>query len=384
MTPATYWHMLPEAAQARKAIWEAINPHTGKRRIDEVYPLPIRETTRENEMLIKFKSGSVWQVVGSDNYNSLLGSPPYGIVFSEWALADPQAWAYLRPILLENGGWALFITTPRGYNHAKTMYDAARSDPGWFSERLTVDDTGVFTPAQLASERAEYIAQWGEDQGLSLFEQEYYCSFESAILGAYYASEMRQMRHEGRIKDVPWLPDAQVDTYWDLGIDDSMSIWFAQSVGQEIRLIDYYELSGEGLAHYAKVLTDKSANLGYRYGKHVAPHDIQVRELGTGKSRLEVARDLGINFEVARRVERKEDGHQAVRAVLPSCWFDQTRCQRGIDALSSYRKHYDETNKVFGVSPVHDWSSHGADAFQTLALTCQFTGFFSGRHFSFE
>ena len=126
----TYWHMLPEASQARKAIWEAINPHTGKRRIDEAFPPAVRSTTRDNEMFIRIRPGSTWQVIGSDNYNSLVGSPPVGVVFSEWALADPQAWAYVRPILRENGGWAVFIYTPRGRNHGATFYEGHQGDPG--------------------------------------------------------------------------------------------------------------------------------------------------------------------------------------------------------------------------------------------------------------
>lgn len=363
--------MLPEAEQARKAIWNAINPHTGFRRIDEIFPIELREVTRENEMFIRFKSGSTWQVVGSDNYNSLLGSPPYGVVFSEWALADPSSWAYIRPILMENKGWALFITTPRGYNHARSMVEAAKHDPlwsDWFSEILTVDDTKLFTPLELEKEKAQYIADFGEEQGIALFEQEYYCSFESAILGAYYAGEIRKARTDGRVTSVPFIHDVPVNTFWDLGIDDSMSIWFAQDVGNEIHLIDYYELSGEGLAHYVKLLDSKRNELGYSYGRHVAPHDIKVRELGTGKSRWETAQDLGLLFEVGTKIEKKEDGHQAVRSIFSRLWFDQGRCQRGIDALSNYRKAYDETNKVFKGSPVHDWSCHGADAMQTLAI----------------
>lgn len=365
---ANYWHMLPQAAQARKAVWDAVDMHTGRRRIDQAFPRELREITRENEMFIRFKNQSTWQVVGSDNFNSLLGSPPYGIIYSEWALADPQAWAYLRPILVENGGWAMFITTPRGYNHAKTMWDSAKKSPDWFAELLTAEHTDVFTQEQLAIEKAEYIAQWGEDAGRALFEQEFYCSFESAILGAYYAGEMQKARDEKRVCTVPFVPFTPVDTWWDLGIDDSMSIWFSQDAGREIHLIDYYEMSGEGLAFYVRVLEEKHNALGYRYGRHVAPHDIRVRELGTGKSRWEIAKDMGLNFDIATKVEKKEDAHQAVRTLFPRLWFDKDKCERGVSALSNYRKAYDEVNKVFRGSPIHDWSSHGADAMATLAV----------------
>jgi hypothetical protein len=192
---ATYWHMLPEAAQARKAIWEAINPHSGKRRIDEAFPKGIRASTREQEMFIRFESGSTWQVVGSDNFNSLVGSPPFGVVFSEWALADPDAWAYLRPILAENGGWAAFVTTPRGKNHAKTMYDYALTDPRWYAERLPATETKVFTAEQLEYERLEYIAQWGESLGNALFEQEYLCSWEGAWPGKLVYANFNRLNH---------------------------------------------------------------------------------------------------------------------------------------------------------------------------------------------
>jgi len=181
--PATYWHMLPEASQARKAIWEAVNPHSGKRRIDEAFPHEIRSSTREQEMLIRFVNGSTWQVVGSDNYDSLVGSPPAGVVFSEWALAKPEARAMLRPILAENGGWQIYITTPRGPNHAKNSYDAAKSDPDCFAQTLMATETGVFTPERLEKERLAYIADYGNDLGQALFEQEYLCSFSGDAHG---------------------------------------------------------------------------------------------------------------------------------------------------------------------------------------------------------
>lgn len=366
---ATYWHMLPQASQARKAIWEAVNPHTGKRRIDEAFPLGIRDNTRENEMMIRFKNGSTWQVVGSDNYNSLVGSPPYGVVFSEWALADPASWAYIRPIIKENGGWALFITTPRGDNHARASLSSAKRNPKWFGEVLRADnDTDVFTTEDLEEELQGYIDDYGEDQGRSFFEQEYLCSFEAAILGAYFSTEIRKARQEGRITDVPIDPILHVNTYWDLGIDDSMTIWFVQETGRETRFVDYYELSGEGLQHYVNILDEKAHKCDWTYGFHVAPHDIKVRELTTGKSRYESAKEMGITFQVTPRPEKKEDSIEAARRVFHRCWFDQNRCSQGINALSNYRKEFDEKNKVFGTRPVHDWSSHGADAFQTYAM----------------
>lgn len=199
----TYWHMLPEASQARKAVWEAVNPHTGKRRIDEAFPEEIRETTREQEMFIRFINGSTWQVLGSDNYNSLVGAPPVGVVFSEWALCNPDSWAYLRPILAENGGWAFFISTPRGENHCKTLLEIAQQSDWWFGELLTADDTGVFTEEQLENERQELIAQYGASRGQALFDQEYYCSFKPAFTGKVVYPEFNRKIH---VADGPLLP----------------------------------------------------------------------------------------------------------------------------------------------------------------------------------
>ena len=237
--PASYWHMLPMASQARKAIWEAINPHSGKRRIDEAFPQALRETTRENEMLIKFKSGSTWQVVGSDNFNSLVGSPPAGITVSEWALANPAARAYLRPILAENGGWQLYITTPRGKNHAHDTFRAAERDMAAgkdvFAQRLSVYDTGALSAETVAAERAAYQADYGIQAGDALFRQEYLCDFDAAILGAYYGEEMELADSQGRVCEVGYDPSLDVHTAWDLGWSDDLAIWFFQVHRGEIR-----------------------------------------------------------------------------------------------------------------------------------------------------
>lgn len=360
---APYWHMLPEASQARKAIWEAVNPHTGRRRIDEAFPVELREVTRENEMFIRFKIGSTWQVIGSDNYNSLVGSSPAGITYSEYALADPASWAYLRPILAENGGWALFITTSRGNNHAKSLYDAARKDAGWFAELSDAEKTGVFTPEQLARELREYITQFGEELGRALYEQEYLCSFNSVQLGAFYARLLDDADKAGRIGRVPHDPGLQTYTAWDLGKRDLTAIWFCQYVGKEIRIIDYYEAAGQELPHYAKVLKEKP----YVYAEHYLPHDVSHELLGMPKTRAQQLESMGLKI-VAGKQLGVEDGIAAVRRLLPQCWFDAEKCKRGLDALRQYRQQWDEDLKTFRGSAVHDWSSHGADAFRELAV----------------
>jgi hypothetical protein len=317
-------------------------------------------------MQLTLASGSIWQVVGTDYYDRLVGSNPVGCVFSEYALQDPRAWELIRPILLENGGWAIFDYTPRGKNHGWKLYNLAKQlmaeDKGWYAEVLTVNDTlgkgGIVTEEMIQAEREAGMSE-------EMIQQEFYCSFEAGIPGAYFMPQLANARREGRISTVPWHPEIKVDTWWDLGMDDSMSIWFTQTIGPTIHFIDYHENSGEGLPYYVKYLKDKP----YVYGTHTAPHDIKVRELGSGKSRRNVALSLGLEFEVAKKVAKKEDAIEAGRAVLPRCHFDARKCGRGLDCLENYRKEYDEKTGTFKTQPVHDWSCHGADSFLTFATS---------------
>lgn len=362
------WHMLPEAAQARKAVWDAVDPHTGRRRIDQAFPPELRAKTRDNEMSIQFKNGSLWRVVGSDNYESLIGSTPVGVVFSEWALSDPNSWGFLRPILLENDGVAIFITTPRGANHARKTFDLARLEPdSWFAELLTTKETGVFSDEKLAGELRELQHDYGEEEGRALFEQEYNCSWESALVGSYYGSYLVRASAEGRIGRVPIDRAVPVHTGWDLGVSDSTSIWFVQCVGRERRLVDYYEGSGVGLDEYARVLDEKARQFKWVYGKHYFPHDVAHRELGNrGLSRADTLRGLGIKPVVVPQAN-VNDGINAVRRMLDSTWIDEVRCDRGLNALRNYRRAWDERLKTFRDNAIHDWSSHGADALRTFA-----------------
>jgi len=362
-----YWHMLPIGKQARKAIWDAVNPKTGLRRIDEAFPPALRSVTRDQEMLIRFTNGSTWQVIGSDNYDSLVGSPPIGIVFSEWALADPQAWAYLRPILAENDGWAVFIYTPRGRNHGATFYETTLDDEHWFTERLTADETDVFTAEQLRVERTEYLREFGPDDGESRFLQEYYCDFNVAMVGSYYGRMLADAERDGRLTDVPHDPNANVETWWDLGVGDSTAIWFVQRVGVQYQFIDYYESHGHGLPHYARMLQEKAAAGDWVWGEHVWPHDGAARDLSTGQSRADTMKGLGFPIRVMPR-EAVDEGIHAVRRLLPMGWFDKTACKEGIEALRAYRREWDEKKRAFQDRPMHDWASHGADAIRTGAL----------------
>ena len=360
--PGTYWHLLPQYSQARKAIWTAVNPHTGKRRIDEAFPQALRAATNETEMFIRFKNGSTWTVIGSDNYDSLVGSPPAGIVFSEWARAVPTSWAYLAPILVENNGWAVFITTPLGNNHAKSMYDMARRDPAWFAEVSTVADTQAMSHDDVEAQRREYHALFGAAAGNALIEQEYYCSFSAVIPGAYYTEEMTIAERDRRICDVNIDSSLPVHSAWDLGVSDLTAIWCFQVNGLELRLVDYYEASGHGAEHYCEWLNEKK----YR-GVDWVPHDARVREWGSGRSRLETLRMLGRKPRIVP-AHSLQDGINASRVTIPLARFDAARCARGIDCLKSYQAEWSEELRTFKKTPLHDWASHGADAFRYLAM----------------
>jgi phage terminase large subunit len=360
-----YWHMLPEAAQARKAIWKAVNPHTGKKRIDEAFPLSIRKTTNDTEMFIELINGSTWQVLGSDNYDSQVGAAPIGIVFSEWALADPNAWVYMRPILAENGGWALFITTPRGRNHAATLFKNASDSNDWFCERLTAEQTEVFTRDTLDRELRELVQDFGKDEGTAKYQQEYLCSFDAALLGAYYGAEMLRAEKEGRVSSVPYKPGSPVYPVFDFGrgASNSTAIWFIQVVGREPRAIDYEEGNSGDIEHYGRLIKAKP----YSIGKLILPHDGGHKRLSTGLSYEEQFKAMGFETEVLPRVPDLTAAITATRPFIDQCWFDEKKCERGIDCLRSYHREWDEQNKVFKPTPKHDWSSHGADAFRGAA-----------------
>lgn len=360
----TYWHMLPEASQARKALWDAVNPRTGLRRIDEAFPSAIRDSSRDNEMFMRFVNGSTYQVVGSDNFNSLVGSPPIGVVFSEWAIANPTAWAYLRPILAENGGWALFITTPRGKNHAHRMLQAASGNDAWFAQVLPASKTNVFTPEQLIEERAGYMAEYGEAVGEALFEQEYNCSFEAPVVGAIYAAELRKMRDEKRVCRVPHDPALPVTTYWDLGVGDATHILCVQQSRGAIRLIDCIESNGKGVDFYAARLRERP----YLYRQHVLPHDARQRSKETANSYEQTVKQLLGDRVRVLGATGVEEGISAVRLLFPRLEADEVRCEPWLAAMQHYRRRVDPKTNETRPEPIHDWSSHAADATRTLAM----------------
>lgn len=365
--PATYWHALPEYSQARKAIWNSVNSHTGKRRIDEAFPHELRDNTNDNEMFIRFKNGSTWQVIGSDRYNSLVGAGVAGVAFSEWALCNPSSWGYIRPMMQENDGWAAFITTPRGRNHAHSMLEMAKKNPSWFAEVSSVHETGALNPDQLAESLEEYTAIYGQDMGQSMFVQEYECSFNAAILGAFYAREMLAVRNEGRIDPTLEAIDAPVHRSWDIGVRDDTSIWWWQVVAGQVYILDCYSQSGVGVDHYAEVIEQRRAEHGWKDGIDFVPHDAKVKEWGTGRTRVETMMGLGLNPRVVSQAGLM-DGINAARQTLPRCVF-HSRCEdQGISALEQYRREWDDEKKSFKANPLHDWSSHLSDSFRYMAM----------------
>lgn len=361
---ASYWHCLPEYEQGRKALWNAINAHTGKRRIDEAFPPEIRESKDEQQMLIKLKCGSTWQIIGSDRYDATVGAGVAGIAYSEWALANPSAWAYHRPMLEENNGWAAFITTPRGRNHAKSMFDMAKANPRWFAEVSTVHDTGALSPEQIEESLKEYVALYGEDVGRAQFEQEYLCSFNAAILGAYFAREMMALRADGRVKEIEPIPGKPVHRAWDIGVRDDTSIWWFQVVGGMVHVFDCYTASGAGVDHYAEVVHAKP----YAPGTDFVPHDAKVKEWGTGRTRVETMESFRLKPQLVPMATFL-DGINAARLTLKKTVFHPRCEEKGIAALEQYRREWDDEKKAFKQTDVHDWTAHLSAAFRYLSLS---------------
>jgi len=379
----SYWHCLPEYQQGRRALWTSVNPHTARRRIDEAFPLEIVESRNESEMFIRFKNQSTWQLIGSDRFDKTVGSGPAGIVYSEWALANPSAWAYHRPMLEENGGWALFISTPRGRNHCKDMYDMAVRSPKWFAEVSTIHDTEALSQEQLDESLAEYISLYGEDEGRAFFSQEYECSFNAAILGAYYAREMLAVRAEGRIAEVEALPGVPVNTAWDIGVRDDTSILWWQIQGAQLVILDCHSENHGRLEMFAELdhakrqehgwLRLRNAKSGEQTTIDWVPHDAKVREWGStgGRTRLETMQLLGLNPRLCPNIS-KLDGINATRRTLSRCVF-HPRCEQLISALEQYHRAWDDEKKVFRQDDNHDWSSHLADATRYMSLAWQET-----------
>jgi len=370
---ANYWHMLPEAAQARKAIWKAINPHTGIRRIDEAFPKELRASTNDTEMLITFKNGSSWQVVGSDNFNSLVGSAPAGIVYSEWALANPNARAYLRPILLENNGWQIFITTPRGRNHAHKTLLAAKKDPHAFAQILSAEESGIFTPEQLAAELQAYIDEFGEEYGRAKFEQEYLCSFDAANLGAILARSVGKAEKDGRIgPHVQYEPDGSgIEISADIGRRDTATWWFWQPRIGGYAIVDYDGGFGLDAEEWCDRIAQKLQ--GKKLECIWLPHDARNKTFAAKHSAVEIfVKKFGTGKVKITPDSKIPDRVNAARKVIRHVEFSD-KAEAGLDGLRAWSYEYNEENKAFSQTPKHDWASHDGDGFSYGCLIMEMT-----------
>jgi len=348
-----YYYYFPTQAQGRKILWHGIDK-AGMPFLDHIPPEIIAQK-KDQEMMIRLTNGSIIQLIGTDRAE-VVGPNPVGCVFSEYSLQDPRAWDFVRPILAENEGWAVFNYTPRGMNHGYKLFQMAMDNEDWFCELLTVDDTDAITKKAIHDEKRSGMSD-------ELIQQEFYCSWEYGLEGAYYLKQIARARKEDRITDLP-IMDVPVHTAWDLGVRDDTAIWFWQNDGQYKNIIDYYENSGEGLAHYAQVLKEK----GYLYGEHYAPHDADQRGKFSGQTFADRARDeLNLDFNVLPREDNIDAGIEMARAVFPIVRFDKDRCEQGLNALMNYQKEWNEKRQVFNARPQHNWASNGADAFRYMA-----------------
>lgn len=344
-----YFYVAPFFSQAKSVAWEYLLR----------YSEPVRSQANHSELWVELITGARIRLFGSDNADAMRGLAIDGIIIEETADHKPRVWGeIIRPALADRNGWAVFIGTPKGHDAFYKIYQDAQNKDNWYVKSVRASESNILPSAEL------------EDAARSMttdqYAQEFECSFEAAILGAIYSKEIFDSHEQNRITSVPYDMSIKVDTWWDLGVGDATVILFTQTVGKETRIIDHYEASGEGLPHYAAILDKK----GYLYNSHNAPHDIQVRELGTGRSRLETAASLGIRFDVVPNIGL-EDGINAARLIFNRIWFDKSKCYNLIESLTRYRWDQNEKTGVLKPRPVHDEHSHSADAFRYMAVGIQ-------------
>ena len=340
-----YAYIAPTYGQAKRVAWDYLVK----------YAEPLGGTSNISELRVDFWGRRI-QLFGSDNPETLRGQYFDGVILDEIGDQNPKIWTDVcRPSLVDRQGWCLFIGTPKGHNHFKELRDRAKTEDGGGLLEFKASETGVVDDTELRAAKNEM----GEDK----YRQEFECSFDAAVEGSYYGQILNELEEKKHMQEIPREELSRTFTAWDLGMGDSTSIWVAQLVGTEVRLIDYYENHGVGLDHYVKWIKDND----YLKAEHILPHDVRVRELGTGKSRMEMLEESGLEVKIAPRMGL-DDGIQAVRRLLPRCWFNVPQVQTGLNCLRNYRRDYDEKRKIFYERPLHDWSSHGSDSFRYLAL----------------
>ena len=340
-------YMAPTYRQAKNVAWDYIKEYAGK-----IPGVRFHET----ELRCDLPTGARISLLGAENPDSLRGIYLDGCVMDEVADMPENVFPeVLRPALSDRKGFCIFLGTPKGHNAFYEKYEEAVANDDWLAAVYKASETGILDQEELDAAKV----MMSSDQ----YAQEFECSWNANVPGAVYGKELEEAQADGRITNVPYNPASKVDTWWDLGVGDSTSIWFTQNIGRAVHVIDYYEARGEGLPHYCKVLSSKN----YLYGEHNAPHDIEVRELGTGKSRREIAWDLGLNFRVVPKLPI-EDGIHAAQMLIPRLYFDREKCKYGLECLRQYHRAYNERTRSFRATPVHDYSSHAADAFRYLAV----------------
>jgi hypothetical protein len=352
-----YFYLSPYLAQSKSIAWDYLVR----------YSQPVLAKSNQSELWVELINGSRIRLFGADNENALRGNYCDGIVLDEYADIRPRVWGeIIRPLLADRNGmgghktWAVFIGTPKGHNAFYDVYHNATKDSDWYVKILRASQTGLLEKSELA-DAAKMMTQ---DQYLQEFE----CDFESAILGAFYGKEMRQLTDQGRITDVEYDPMFPVHTAWDLGYSDDTAIWWFQVVHGEIRMLDYHSSNGQPVAFYAGIIASREKERGYVYGTHYLPHDARAKTLASNKSIIEQLSDK-IALKSLKIVPSLslQDGIQATRLALTRAWFDH-KCEDGIECLRQYQREYDEDKKVFRDKPRHDWTSHGADAFRMLSI----------------
>lgn len=339
-------YVAPQLNQAKDIAWTYLKEYTAF----------LKPKINESELWVELPGGARIRIYGADNPDRLRGIYLDGVVLDEFGDMDPTIWTQvIRPALSDRKGWAAFIGTPKGKNTFHRIWVEAEGDEDWTRLMLKASETGLLD----AKELTDAAKMMSEDE----FAQEYECSFEAAVKGAYYGKEINQAEIDGRITAVPYDPRLPVHTSWDLGMADSTVIWFTQTIGAETRWIDCVKGEGVGLDWYVRELKERP----YNYGRHYLPHDVQVREMGTGKSRKEVLEGLGLrDIEVGKALP-VADGIQALRMLLATSWFDKVKCKEGLEALRMYRREYDDKRQEFRPHPLHDWTSHYADAAREFA-----------------
>ena len=370
--PGVYLHCFPNFNQAKRAIWKSVHNTHDDEAIAYLDHFPDEIVKRKNgsDMMIELKNGSLYCLMGIDGKNAIRarGMNPTDVILSEYAFMDPESWYTIEPRVKQNKGSALFISTPNGKNHFYELLNYAKQDPSYYTSQISIKESKTIEESEIEQIRKEGVPE-------DFIQQEYYCSFDRGAQGSYYGKLIQKARDDGRITNLPIIPDLPCHTAWDIGVGDSTAIWIFQSLRNGCyNFIDYYENNGEGLQHYLDYLREFERKHHVKFKCHFVPHDMGNREFTSGVDRKQTALEFGFDMTIIPR-KRIEEGIQAVRSILPLCSFHKEKCSQGIKCLDFYRKKYNDVLKVYYDEPCHDKWSHGADAFRMFAIGAKGIGF---------